>query len=169
MTMKLQPTKLHRQIMLRAFLVAVFGMIAAAIAAAQVNCIGQKPLRVSRVQGQVFDITGNAMPGVVVSLVQEGRSTAQFRTGSTGSFQFKAVPGVYLLKAEVPAFQSTSVELKVGHDLWNLFHPSTLCVIVGLYGSFCPWATTSNREFKKIVRANNQRLKEISEKNATQK
>ena len=143
-----------------ALMVAVLSLICATIAAAQVNCISPKPLKVSRVQGQVFDITGAAVPSVVVSLVQEGKSTAQFRTGSTGQFQFKAAPGHYILKAEVPAFQSTSVELIVGSSALSHFHPSTLHVIVGLYGSFCPWATTSNREFQKMVRANHQKLNE---------
>jgi hypothetical protein len=143
--------------------------IAAANVTAQVDCISPKTLRVSRVQGQVFDITGNAVPGVVILLVQAGKSVAQFHTGLNGDFQFKAANGRYVLKAEVPAFQSSSVELEVGRDLGNLFHPSTLRVIAGLYGSFCPWATTSNREFQKMVRANNQKLKEIKENNATQK
>jgi hypothetical protein len=126
-------------------------------------------LKVSRVQGQVFDITGNAVPGVVVSLVQDGKSTVQFRTASNGEFQFKAAPGRYVLKAVVPAFQSASVELEVGRNLGNLFHPSTLYVIFGLHGSFCPWATTNNQEFQKKVRANNQKLKEHAEENATQR
>ena len=151
------------------FMVTGLFWIVATSATAQVGCVSPRTLKVSRVQGQVFDITGNVVPGVVVSLVQEGKPTAQFHTGSNGEFQFKVAPGLYVLKAEVPAFQSTSVELKVGRDLWNLFHPSTLRVIVGLYGSFCPWATTSNREFQKMVRANNQRLKEHAETNATQK
>ena len=143
--------------------------IATSSATAQVNCISPKPLKVSRVQGQVFDITGNAVPGVVVSLVQEGKSKAQFHTGAIGQFQFKAAPGRYVLNAVVPAFQRASVELEVGRNLGNLFHPSTLYVIVGLHGSFCPWVTTSDREFQKIVRDNNQRLKENAEINATQK
>ncbi len=143
--------------------------ITAANVAAQVDCISPKTLKVSRVQGQVFDITGAAVPGGVVSLVQEGKSTAQFRTGASGEFQFKTAPGRYVLKAEVPAFQSTSVQLEVGRNIGNLFHPSTLRVIVGLNGSFCSWATTSDREFQKIVRANNQRLKEHKETNASQR
>jgi hypothetical protein len=151
------------------FMVTGLFWIAASIAAAQVDCVSPRTLKVSRVQGQVFDITGNALPGVVVSLVQEGKPTAQFHTGSNGEFQFKATPGRYILQAEVPAFQRASVELNVGRDLGNLFHPSTLRVIIGLYGSFCPWATTSNREFQKMVRDNNRRLKENAEKNATQK
>ena len=167
--MKLEATRLHWQAMRMAFVVAVIWTIGAANAAAQVDCVSPRTLKVSRVQGQVFDITGNAVPGVVVLLVQDGKSIAQFHTGSNGEFQFKTAPGFYVLKAEVPAFQSSSVELKVGRDLGNLFHPSTLRVIVGLYGSFCPWATTSNREFQKMVRANNQRIKETAEKNATQK
>ena len=150
-------------------MVAGLFWIVAANAAAQVDCVSPRTLKVSRVQGQVFDITGNAVPGVVVSLVQDGKSTAQFRTGAMGQFQFKAAPGRYILQAEVPAFQRASVELNVGRNLGNLFHSSTLRVIVGLYGSFCPWATTSSREFQKMVRANNQRIKETSEKNATQK
>jgi hypothetical protein len=169
MTMKLRATKHQRTIMSMIFMVTGMFWIAAASAAAQVDCVGPKTLKVSRVQGQVFDITGNAVPGVVVSLVQEEKPTAQFHTGANGEFQFKAIPGRYVLKAEVPAFQSTSVELEVGRNIGNLFHPSTLRVIVGLYGSFCPWATTSNSEFQKIVRANNRRLKDHAEKNATQK
>jgi hypothetical protein len=150
-------------------MVAGLFWICASIAAAQVDCVSPKPIKVSRVQGQVFDITGKAVPGVVVSLVQEGKPTAQFHTGLNGEFQFKAANGQYVLKTEVPAFQSTSVELIVGNSALSHFHPSTLRVIVGLYGSFCPWATTSNREFQKMVRANNQRLKEHAETNATQK
>ncbi|HME57577.1 MAG TPA: carboxypeptidase-like regulatory domain-containing protein [Terracidiphilus sp.] len=167
--MKLKATRLHWRIMRMAFMITGLFWFATANTAAQVDCISPKLLKVSRVQGQVFDITGAAVPGVVVSLVQDGKSTAQFHTGSNGEFQFKPAPGLYLLKAEVPAFQRASVELKVGRDLWNLLHPSTLRVIVGLYGSFCPWVTTSNREFQKMVRANNQRLKEHTETNATQR
>ena len=167
--MKLQAARLHRPIMSMILMVAGLFWIPASVAVAQVDCVSPRTLKVSRVQGQVFDITENAVPGVVVSLVQEGKSTAQFHTGSNGEFQFKAAPGLYVLNAEVPAFQRASVELKVGRDLGNLFHPSTLRVILGLYGSFCPWATTSNREFQKMARANNQRLKENAEKNATQR
>jgi hypothetical protein len=167
--MRLRATGHQRPIMSMIFMVTGLFWIAASIAAAQVDCVSPRTLKVSRVQGQVFDITGNAVPGVVVSLVQEGKPTAQFHTGSNGEFQFKATPGRYVLKAEVPAFQRASVELNVGRDLGNLFHPSTLRVTVGLYGSFCPWATTSNREFQKMVRDNNRRLKENAEKNATQK
>lgn len=159
----------YRLTMKVAFMVVMMIWFAAVNVAAQVDCVSPRTLKVSRVQGQVFDISGNAVPGVVVSLVQDGKPTAQFHTGSNGEFQFKAAPGRYVLKAVVPAFQSTSVELEVGSDLGNLFHPSTLYVIVGLQGSFCPWVTTSNREFQKIVRANNQRLKEHAETNATQR
>jgi hypothetical protein len=150
-------------------MIAGLFLIAAANVAAQVDCISPKMLKVSRVQGQVFDITGAVVPGVVVSLVREGKSTAQFHTGSDGKFQFIATPGIYVLKAEVPSFQRASVQLEVGRNIGNLFRPSTLRVIVGLSGSFCPWATTSNREFQKMVRANNQRLKEHKETNATQR
>lgn len=167
--MKLSTARFHRRIMGMTCAVVFLWAISAASAAAQVGCVSPRTLKVSRVQGQVFDITGNAVPGVVVSLVQEGKPTAQFHTGSNGEFQFKVAPGLYVLKAVVPAFQSTSVELEVGRNLWNSFHPSTLRVIVGLYGSFCPWATNSNREFMKMVRANNQRLKEHAETDATQK
>jgi hypothetical protein len=69
-------------------MVAGLFWIPASVAVAQVDCVSPRTLKVSRVQGQVFDITENAVPGVVVSLVQEGKSTAQFHTGSNGEFQF---------------------------------------------------------------------------------
>src|ERR1035437_9632609 len=136
MTMKLSTARFHRRIMGMTCAVVFLWAISAAGAAAQVDCVSPRTLKVSRVQGQVFDITGNAVPGVVVSLVQEGKPTAQFHTGSNGEFQFKTTPGRYVLKAVVPAFQSTSVELIVGSSALSHFHPSTLRVIVGLYGSF---------------------------------
>jgi len=142
--------------------------IIASNAVAQIDCVSPKALKVTRVQGQVFDITGLAVSGVAVSLVQEGKPTAQFRTGATGQFQFNAAPGRYVLKVEAPAFQRSNVELIVGRDLSNVFHPGTLRLILGLGGLFCPWATTSNRKFQKMVRVNKQKLKEIAKNNVTQ-
>jgi hypothetical protein len=46
-------------------------------------------------------------------------------------------------------------------------HPSDLRVILGMAGSFCPWVTTGQRGFQKIVRANKKRLKEATQTNAT--
>jgi hypothetical protein len=169
MTMKLQATKRHRQTVSIVFMVAGLFWIIASSAVAQVDCVGANALKVSRVQGQVFDITGMAVHGAVVSLVKEGKSTAQFRTGASGQFQFNAAPGRYVLKAEAPVFQRSDVELIVGRSLSNLFHPGTLRVILGLGGLFCSRATTSNWEFQKMVRTNNRRLKETEETNATQK
>lgn len=151
------------------FVVAGLFWLTAFNVAAQVDCVSPKALKISRVQGQVFDVTGVAVPGVVVSLVQDGKPTAQVRTGASGQFQFNAAPGRYVLKAEAPAFQRSNVELIVGSDLSDVFHRNTLRIILGLGGSFCPWATTSNKEFQKIVRANDQRIKEAKETDATQK
>jgi hypothetical protein len=126
-------------------------------------------LSVSRVQGQVFDPLGRVVPGAEVSLVSGGGASIKVETGAMGEFRFNAAPGRYVLKVVYPAFQFSSVELTVRRNLWNLLHPSTLRVILGV-GSFdCPWVTTRNREFQAMIRTNNKRLKEAVQTNATQK
>ncbi len=138
-------------------------------ATAQVDCISPAPITVSRVQGQVFDPTGAVVPGVVISLVGEGGSTLQVTTDQQGRFQLSVSPGRYILKAVVPMFQMAAIELNVKEDV-NALNPSgELRVILGLGGSFCPWVTTSNREFQQIIRANKKRIEESAQRNATQK
>jgi len=149
--------------------VALAVVMSAGIAAAQVDCVMPAPLTVSRVQGQVFDWTGTGVPGVAITLVS--RSGAMMRTtaGQEGRFQIPVPPGQYFFKAIVPMFQTASGKLTVREDTDGHVRPSYLYVIVGMGGSFCPWMTTSKREFRKIILDNKKRLKETAQKHATQK
>ncbi|HEV2174692.1 MAG TPA: carboxypeptidase-like regulatory domain-containing protein [Nitrospira sp.] len=117
-----------------------------------VDCIEQKKLIVPRVQGQVFDPTGIALPDAAISLWPDGRPIVQLKSDAKGQFYFKVESGHYILKATYPGFAITTAELEVGKDVVSILHPEALRVILALPGLNCPWVTTSNKEFKELVR-----------------
>ena len=116
-----------------------------------VDCVEQRKLFVPRVQGQVFDGAGVPVSGALVSLISDAKPTIQATTDATGQFSFKVDSGDYTLKASYPGFETTTVELEVGRDLLNLFHPTALRVILSVGSMDCPWVTTSNKEFKGLA------------------
>jgi hypothetical protein len=134
-----------------------------------VDCVYPGHAAVSRVEGRVFDPFGVAVPGVVVSLVNEQGSTLQTKTDSEGRFRVAASPGEYSFKAVFPMFQTSQTELNVGEDLVGLVHPGSLWVILGLNGADCAWITSSQKEFRQIISSNKKRAKESAQRNATHK
>ncbi|MGO8758835.1 MAG: carboxypeptidase-like regulatory domain-containing protein [Terracidiphilus sp.] len=157
---------------LRCFLsvaVAAVAMNATSFAAAQVDCVYPGRVSVPRVQGQVFDPLGTAVPGVVVKLVDQRGSTLQATTDGQGRFRLAAPPGEYSFTAVLPMFQTSQTELSVGEDLAGLVHPRNLYVVLGMAGTFCPWVTTSEKEFRNIINGNKKRSEESTQRNATQK
>ena len=119
-----------------------------------VDCIQQRKLVVAHVRGQFFDHGGVPVPGARVSLWPDGKPIIQSKANETGEFSFKVEPRHYILKATYPGFEITTAELDVGADLFSTFHPTALRVILALPGLNCPWVTTSNKEFKGLVKTN---------------
>ncbi len=152
-------------------LVATFGLCGSSLICAQgiVDCVYPGHVAVSRVQGRVFDWSGTIVPGVVVTLVDERGSKMQTTTDSQGHFHLAPSPGEYSSTAVFPMFQTSQTKLNVGEDLVGLAHPSNLFVIIGMAGSFCPWVTTSQKEFRNIISGNKKRIEEAAQRNATQK
>jgi hypothetical protein len=166
----------QRGIWLRCFLDATGFAIVATLSLPQfahtqgiVDCVYPGRVSVSRVEGQVFDPSGTVVPGVIITLADERGSKIQTTTDGQGRFRLAASPGEYSFTAVVPMFQTSQTRLNVGEDLAGLFHPSNLRVILGMAGSFCPWVTTSQREFRDVISSNKKRIEEAAQGNATQK
>jgi hypothetical protein len=117
-----------------------------------VDCVMQKKLLVSRVQGRVFDPSGVPVPGAQIALSREGAQQIQSKTDAKGEFTLRVPSGSYRFKAKLQGFEVTEAELEVGNDLANLARPTALKVILALPGMNCPWVTASNKEFKELVR-----------------
>ncbi len=134
-----------------------------------VDCVYPGRVSVSRVRGRVFDPFGAALPGVAIKLADEQSLTLETTADGWGRFHFSASPGKYSFEATLPMFQTSRAQLIVGEDLIGLVRHSELYVILGLSGSECAWATTSQKEFKQIVSSNKKRSEEPVQNNATQK
>jgi hypothetical protein len=116
-----------------------------------IDCVMQRKLVVSWVQGQVFDPNGIPIPGAQITLNRDGLRQAQSTTDANGNFALDVPPGNYVFRAELRGFEVTTAELEVGRDIANLVRPKALKVILALSGMNCPWVTSSNKEFKEIV------------------
>lgn len=116
-----------------------------------VDCIGQKTVHVSRLQGGVFDHTGVPIPDAMVTLSFDEKLAFQTKTNQHGAFVFKAPPGKYHLKATAAGFTWTESEVDFGKDVSNLFRPSNLWVFLAVGADSCPWVVTSNKEFKRAI------------------
>ena len=133
-----------------------------------VDCVFPGHIAASRVQGEVVDPFGVAVPGVTVTLVDEQGSRQQTSTDSEGRFRLSTQPGKSF-EATFPNFQRSQTVLSVGEDAAGLLHPRNLHVILGLNGSYCAWITTSEKEFHQIISSNKKRSEESAQRNATQK
>jgi uncharacterized membrane protein len=138
-------------------------------ASAQVDCV-YSILHLSRLQGVLYDPTGEIISGAVVKLKQDKQIVFEFKTDENGRFSAKVAPGKYELLIEARGFEPVESRIEIGTNLRTIFQAKTLRVIalVSIWDS-CETLTTSKREFEKAVRANNQRLKETEQNHATQK
>jgi hypothetical protein len=130
--------------------------LGSSISAAQygiIDCVMQRKLVVSRVQGQVIDPNGAPVSDARISLSRGGQETIQSKTDAVGRFKLNVPSVSYTFMAELRGFEVTTAELEVGRDIANLFHPTALRVILALPGMNCPWVTTSNKELEQMVRS----------------
>jgi hypothetical protein len=135
-----------------------------------VDCFGQPTLHAARVKGQVFDLMGETIQGATVSLEIEGRTIQQAVTDASGRFGFKSVGGSIQLHVNARGFAPGYAYINVGPDLRTLIHPGIIYVILGVgNGEPCPSATTSRREFLRMVQENSERNKGSRQKQAAQK
>ncbi len=150
--------------------IAIFSILVAAVAPAraQDKCPAPRQLAVSQIRGQVFDAFGISVPGAAVLLLGI-HGELHIAADAKGQFQLNVPPGRYVMKVDAEGFQSSSFEVKVGRNLLTMLRPQKLNVILGFSGSYCPGVTTSRREFLDTTGANLKRLKETSQKDATQK
>ncbi len=155
----------------RLYALAVCGFVFLwpALAPSQIDCITPAKLSVSQVRGQVFDPFGIPVSDATVSLVSRNGKSLETTSDETGRFALDAPLGLYFLKVEQQGFALSSTELYVGRNLWTTIHRQELRVMLGFAGSYCPWVTTSKREFLTAVQANIKRLKDTFQTNATQK
>ena len=138
-------------------------------ATAQVDCI-YKVLRLRHLKGILYDQTGDTISGAIVMLKQGKQTVFESKTDERGRFSANISPGKYELLIEARDFKQVWSPIEIGTNLTSVFQSKTLRVIalVGS-GDSCETLTTSSREFEKVVRANNKRLKGNEQTYATQK
>lgn len=117
------------------------------------QCVS-RVMRVSRVQGTVFNTSGIPIPNVTVSLELQGKAVATTKTDDVGRFSIPANPGIYDLRADGNGFAPESRRIEIGSDTVRMFRPKHLWIIlyVGRLSEDCGlWATTSRKQFEEVV------------------
>jgi len=111
-------------------------------------------IRISRVQGAVYDPSGVAIPNVKIELKNPDKIVATVTTNEHGEFSMAAAPGRYNLLANAQAFAPGFASIDVGNDLATAFVATRLYMIlnVGMTVENCTLTTTSRRKFEKAVR-----------------
>lgn len=136
--------------------------ISSAPAFAQGTCVVPHGIAVSQIRGQVFDAFGIAVPFATVTVIGI-RGAVRTIADNDGQFSFNVGPGHYALKAEAEGFAYSSAELKVGRNLQTLFGRQRLKVMLGFGDTYCPWVTTSSKDFHDTTDANFTRLKQSAQ------
>ena len=140
---------------------AVF-LVPSMLASAQGKCTVPHGIAVSQIRGQVFDAFGIAVPFATVTVLGI-RGAVQTTADNDGEFSFNVGPGHYALKAEAEGFAYSSAELKVGRNLQTIFGRQRLKVILGFGDTYCPWVTTSSKDFQDTTETNFTRLKQSAQ------
>jgi len=140
-----------------AFLTIATAGLIPAVGRTQVDCVYRR-IRVSRVQGAVFDRIGEPIPNVEVELKRDDKTIATTKTNQAGEFSIPIGPGTYELNAKAQGFYPGFAHLDVGSDLVRAFKPTHLWMImdVGIQDK-CPLTTTSRREFEEAIRNEKQK------------
>jgi len=135
-----------------------------------VDCIGQKTLFVSELQGKVLDPSGVSISYADDSLLRDGNLLRETRTDARGKFRFRGAMGWYTVLVKSPGFSDTSFPIRSGPDVRATFHSNEIKVILGVgMNAPCPSATTSNKDAQKNIRAYSEKLKGKELDHATQK
>jgi hypothetical protein len=134
----------------------------AAPISAQGNCVAPHGVAVGQIRGQVYDAFGIAVPFATVTVLGI-RGAVQTNADETGQFSFDVPPGHYVLKAESEGFAYSSAELKVGRSWQTTLGRQRLKVMLGFGDTYCPWVTTSKKDFEDTSEANFTRLKESAQ------
>lgn len=129
----------------------------------QMDCFGVKTLKVSRVEGQVFDPQGVPVSGASVVLLQNSEPVASATADRAGKFHLDAPAGGYWLRATNIGFAPATVPIRIRHGLLKLRSSGSVYLILGV-GMFlpCPAGTLSEKEFQSTIKNLEDTLKEHS-------
>ncbi|HEV2135294.1 MAG TPA: carboxypeptidase regulatory-like domain-containing protein [Terracidiphilus sp.] len=137
-------------------------VLAPATTDAQGNCVAPHGVAIGQIRGQVYDAFGLAVPFATITVLGI-RGAVQTTADATGQFSFDVPPGHYVLKAESEGFAYSSAELKVGRSWQTTLGRQRLKVMLGFGDTYCPWVTTSKKDFEDTSEANFTRLKESAQ------
>ena len=131
----------------------------------QTDCF-VKTLKVSRVEGQVFDPRGVPVSGSSVILLKNNKPTVTAKTDDAGRFQLDTPAGEYWLRAANTGFAPATVPVRVRHGFLRVLPSRGVYLILGVGMLLpCPAGTLSAKEFQSTIK----KLKETIEDHPARK
>jgi hypothetical protein len=132
----------------------------------QMDCFLVRTLKVSRIEGRVFDPQGIPVSGSTVAILKDNKSMIAATTDGAGRFHLDTPAGEYWLRATHIGFKPATVPVRVRHGLLRLLPSRDVYLILGA-GMFlpCPAGTLGEKEFQSTI----ENLKEAIEEHRTQK
>jgi Carboxypeptidase regulatory-like domain len=124
------------------------------------TCPAVPELSLSRLQGTVFGPSGVPVPQIVIQALQDGAVMATTHTDDKGKFAFAAAPGKYVLHIQFLGSKSLDLNVRIAHHV-EFFRSARIRMVLGLSGTRCSFATTSNKQFKNEMKRYKTRLGEV--------
>ncbi len=123
------------------------------------TCPPPPEMTMSRLQGTIVGPSGVPVPQIVVKVLRDGIPLNQAATDDKGRFEFKGLAPGYV-SVRIQFLGTKSLDLHVRVKRGGLFHTSRMHVILGLSGTRCSFATTSNKQFKDQMKKYSKQLEE---------
>ena len=140
-------------------LVLVAGWGSAPRAYAASTCPPPPDMTMSRLQGTIVGPSGVPVPQIAVKVLRDGIPLNQAATDDKGRFEFKGLaPGYVDVRIQFLGTKSVDLHVRIKRAGW--FHSSRLHVVLGLSGTRCSFATTSNKQFKDQMKKYSKQLEE---------
>jgi Carboxypeptidase regulatory-like domain len=120
----------------------------------QVDCF-EKTLKISRIQGQVFDPQGIPVSRTSITLthLHDNKPLVIVQVDDTGRFHMDAPSGEYWLTVTSNGFFPTSIPVRVRYGLLRLLPARNIYLILRLgAGIPCPAGTLSVKEFHSTLK-----------------
>lgn len=131
-------------------------MLAAVAAQAQLDEPG--PIRLSHVEGYVFNSAGKPVANAEVTLARNEKIEMRTRTDSEGAFHFEKTSGSYLLRVGRTEYAPAVREVLVRQELVTQLERKKLYIVVGPGACMdeCSSVLDSKKQFDQLIRMKNR-------------
>jgi hypothetical protein len=143
--------KIARARTVRSFAAMALLSLTSVAAWSQVDCVEPRIITTSRIEARVFDYSGAPISGAKVTISSE-KAADTLVTDARGAFSFSGPEAKYGIQVHMNGFAPLEFQVRILKASSERRILALLVAGQSYTNPTCPWATTSHREFKHLIK-----------------